>query len=91
MTDGLLLMTVRVRQSDPSKSSLAIVDNDGVARWARTPNERARNFRRYPEGRYSFSERKPDGTEPTVVLNACFERVATAATCCRSTPAATTL
>ena len=73
VSDGLLLMTPGVRRSDPPKSFLAIIDNNGVARWVRTPDERARNFRRHPDGRYSFSERGPDGTEPTVILNARFE------------------
>ncbi len=78
VSDGLLLMTPGVRRSDPPTSFLAIVDNNGVARWVRTPNVRARNFRRHPDGHYSFSERGPDGTEPTVILNARFERVTTA-------------
>ena len=42
------------------------------------PNEKARNFRRYPDGRFSFSERRADDTEPTVILNADFEQVDTA-------------
>ena len=78
VSEGLLLMTPGVRRSDPPKSFLAIIDNNGVARWVRTPDERGRNFRRHPDGRYSFSELRPDGTEPTVILNPRFEPVATA-------------
>ena len=76
VSDGLLLMTPSVRRSD--KSFLAIVDNSGVPRWVMRPNVRARNFRRYPDGRYSFSERRADGTEPTVILDAGFNRIDTA-------------
>ena len=78
VSDGLLLMTPSVRRSD--KSFLAIVDNNGVPRWVMRPSVRARNFRRYPDGRYSFSERRPgpDGTEPTVILDAGFNRIDTA-------------
>ena len=76
VSDGLLLMTPGVRKSD--KSFLAIIDNNGVPRWVMEPNVRARNFRRYPDGRYSFSERGTDGNEPTVILNAGFERIGTA-------------
>ena len=80
-SEGLLLMTPSVRRSDKSFlaiSFLAIVDNNGVPRWVMRPNERARSFRRYPDGRYSFSERDADGNEPTVILNADFERIDTA-------------
>ena len=78
VSDGLLLMTPRVRGSDPPISFLAIVDNNGVPRWVMRPNEKARNFRRYPDGRFSFSEGRADDTEPTVILNADFEQVDTA-------------
>ena len=76
VSEGLLLMTPSVRRSD--KSFLAIVDNNGVPRWVARPNVRARNFRRYPDGRYSFSESRSDGTEPTVILDAAFRRIDTA-------------
>ena len=75
VADGLLLMTPSVRGSDPPISFLAIVDNNGVPRWVRRPSESARNFRRYPDGRYSFSERRADGSEPTVILNAGFNPI----------------
>ena len=79
VSDGLLLMTPGVRGSD--KSFLAIVDNNGVPRWVMRPNQRARNFRRHPDGRYSFSEqRQADGeasVEPTVILDARFRRIDT--------------
>ena len=75
VTDGLLLMTPSVRRS--GASFLAIVDNNGVARWVRTPNVRARNFRRYPDGRYSFSERDAEGVERTVIMDAGFNRIDT--------------
>ncbi len=76
VSDGLLLMTPSVRRSD--KSFLAIVDNNGVPRWVMRPDVRARNFRRYADGRYSFSERDAAGTERTVILSAAFERIDTA-------------
>ena len=76
VTDGLLLMTPGVRGTDIS--FLAIVDNNGVPRWVRKPNVRARNFRRYPDGRYSYSEPDADGNEPTVILDARFNRIDTA-------------
>ncbi len=76
VADGLLLMTPSVRRSD--RSWLAIVDNHGVPRWVRKPNVRARNFRRYPDGRYSFSERGADGAEHAVILDAGFNRIDTA-------------
>ena len=80
VSEGLLLMTPSVRRSD--KSFLAIVDNNGVPRWVMRPNQRARNFRRYPDGRYSFSEsRQVDEDtreEPTVILDAGFNRIDTA-------------
>ena len=74
VSDGLLLMTPGVRRSDPPISFLAIVDNNGVPRWVMRPNVNARNFRRYPDGRFSFAERSADGTEPTVILDAGFNR-----------------
>ncbi len=74
VSEGLLLMTPRVR--GPDQSFLAIVDNNGVPRWVMRPNVPARNFRRYPDGRYSFSTRVA-GTEPTVILNADLERIDT--------------
>ena len=74
VSEGLLLMTPGLRR--PDQSFLAIVDNNGVPRWVMRPNVQARNFRRYPDGRYSFSARA-DGTEPTVILNADFERIDT--------------
>ena len=74
VSEGLLLMTPGVR--GPDQSFLAIVDNNGVPRWVMRPNVQARNFRRYRDGRYSFSTRA-DGTEPTVILNADFERIDT--------------
>ena len=77
VADGLLLMTPSVRdrtQSNPP-SFVAIVDNNGVPRWVLRPNRNARNFRRYPDGRYSYAERRADGTEPTVVLDAGFNRM----------------
>ena len=76
VSDGLLLMTPGVRGTDIS--FLAIVDNNGVPRWVMRPNGRARNFRRYPDGRYSFSERDADRNEPTVILDAGFNRIDTA-------------
>ena len=75
VADGLLLMTPGVRDSAPPIWFLAIIDNNGVPRWVLRPNERARNFRRHPDGRYSFSERGADGIEPTVILDAGFNRV----------------
>ena len=39
------------------------------------PNENARNFRRYPDGRFSFSERRADRNEKTVILNDDFVQV----------------
>ena len=78
VSDGLLLMTPGVRRSDPPISFLAIVDNNGVPRWVMRPNLNARNFRRYPDGRFSFAERRADGTEPTVILDAGFNRIDTA-------------
>jgi len=76
VTDGLLLMTPGVRRTDIS--FLAIVDNNGVPRWVRKPNLRARNFRRYPDGRYSYSERGGDGIERAVILDAELNRIDTA-------------
>jgi len=76
VSEGLLLMTPSVRRSD--KSFLAIVDNNGVPRWVMRPNLRARNFRRSPDGRYSFSESGADGNERTVILDAGFNRIGTA-------------
>ena len=76
VTDGLLLMTPGVRRTDVS--FLAIVDNHGVPRWVRRPNVRARNFRRYSDGRYSFSERDADGVERSIILDARFDRIDTA-------------
>jgi len=76
VSEGLLLMTPSVRRSD--KSFLAIVDNNGVPRWMMRPNVRARNFRRYPDGRYSFSELGAGGTEHSVILDADFKRIDTA-------------
>ena len=75
VADGLLLMTPGVRRSDPPISFLAIIDNNGVPRWVLRPNERARNFRRSADGRYSFSERRAAGNEPTVILDAGFRRM----------------
>ena len=75
VSDGLLLMTPGVRRSDPPISFMAIVDNNAVPHWVMRPNLKARNFRRYRDGRYSFSERNPDGDEPTVILDADFEPV----------------
>ena len=79
VSEGLLLVTPGVRRSDPPVSFLAIVDNNGVPRWVMRPNLSARNFRRYPDGRYSFSERGADGNEPTVILDAGFNAIDTAA------------
>ena len=76
VSDGLLLMTPSVRRSDTS--FLAIVDNNGVPRWVMRPDVRARQFRRYPHGRYSFAERGTDGTEAIVILDAGFNRIDTA-------------
>ena len=78
MSDGLLVMTPGVRRSVPPISFLAIVDNNGVPRWVMRPNVNARNFRRYPDGRFSYAERGADENEPTVILNADFERIDTA-------------
>ena len=96
VSEGLLLMTPGVRRSDPPISFLAIVDNNGVPRWVMRPNQRARNFRRYPDGRYSFSEwRQVDQqttVEPTMILDADFNGSIPRrwwVTCCPSTPAAT--
>ena len=77
VSEGLLLMTPGVRRSNPPISFVAIVDNNGVPRSVMrpNPNANARNFRRYPDGRYSFAERGEDGTEPTVILDAGFNRV----------------
>ena len=77
VSEGLLLMTPSVRRSD--KSFLAIVDNNGVPRWVTRPNLRARQFRRYPDGRYSFAERGADGNETIVILDAAFDRIDSAA------------
>ena len=74
VSDGMLLMTPRVPGS--GTSFLAIVDNNGVPRWVMRPNVHARNFRRFPDGRYSFAERAADGTESIVILNGRFARVA---------------
>ena len=76
VTKGLLLMTPSVRR--PDISFLAIVDNNGVPRWVREPDVRARNFRRYPDGRYSYSERGDDGNYHAVILDADLERIDTA-------------
>ena len=82
VSDGLLLMTPGVRRSDPPISFLAIVDNNGVPRWVMKPNVNARNFRRYPDGRFSFSERRrvdeETTVEPTVILDRGFNRIDTA-------------
>ena len=94
---GLLLMTPSVTR--PDRSFLAIVDNNGVPRWVRRANVHAGNFRRHPDGRYSFSERVPDAAgrmvtiERIVLLDADFERIGTvtlAATWIRNTPAGST-
>ena len=77
VTGGLLLMTPGVRRTDIS--FLAIVDNNGVPRWVMRPDLRARNFRRHPDGRYSFSERDAAGVERTVILDAGLGRIDTAA------------
>ena len=83
VSDGLLLMTPSVRGAllmpgvrRPGASFLAIVDNNGVPRWVMRSDLEARNFRRYPDGRYSFSTRA-DGAEPTVILNADLEPIDT--------------
>ena len=75
VTAGLLLMTPGVRRTDIS--FLAIMDNNGVPRRVMRPNVRARNFRRYPDGRFSFSERGADGVERTVILDATLNRIDT--------------
>ena len=76
VTGGLLLMTPGVRRTDIS--FLAIVDNNGVPHRVMRPNVRARNFRRYPDGRFSFSERDAAGIERTVILDAALNRIDTA-------------
>ena len=76
VSDGLLLMTPSVRNSD--KSFLAIVDNNGVPRWVKRPNVRARQFRRHSDGRFYFAERSGNGNEEIVIMNATFERIDTA-------------
>ena len=83
VSDGLLLMTPSVRGAllmpgvrRLGTSFLAIVDNNGVPRWVMRSDLEARNFRRYPDGRYSFSTRA-DGAEPTVILNADLEPIDT--------------
>ena len=76
LTDGLLLITPGVRRQNIS--FLAIVDNNGVPRWVREPHGRARNFRRYPDGRYSYSDLDGDGNYYAVVLDADLKRVDTA-------------
>ena len=75
VSDGMLLMTPGAPGS--GASFLAIVDNNGVPRWVMRPNVSARNFRRFPDGRYSFAERAADGTESIVILNSRFERTET--------------
>ena len=75
LTGGLLLMTPGVRRTDIS--FLAIMDYNGVPRWVMRPNVSARNFRRYPDGRFSFSERGADGVERTVILDAALNRIDT--------------
>ena len=81
VSEGLLLMTPSVTR--PDRSFLAIVDNNGVPRWVRRANVHAGNFRRHPDGRYSFSERVPDAagrmviSERIVLLDADFERIGT--------------
>ena len=76
VSEGLLLMTPSVRRSD--KSFLAIVDNNGVPRWVRRPNVRARQFRRNADGRYYFAERGADGAEKIVILDDDFSPIDTA-------------
>lgn len=76
VTDGLLLITPSVRRTD--NSFLAIVDNNGVPRWVRKPDVRGHNFRRYSDGRYSYSERDSDGNYRGVVLDSDLERIDTA-------------
>ena len=76
VTEGLLLITPSVRRTDIS--FLAIVDNNGVPRWVREPDVRGHNFRRYPDGRYSYSERGHDGNYHAVILDADLERIDTA-------------
>ena len=66
-------VTPGVRRTDIS--FLAIVDNNGVPRWVRKPNVRARNFRRYPDGRYSYSEQDADGNAQAVILGADFDPI----------------
>ena len=51
VSDGLLLVTPRL--GDGPKSYLAIVDNNGEPRFHRRV-DKARNFRRHADGRYSF-------------------------------------
>ena len=75
VTGGLLLMTPGVRRTDIS--FLAIMDNNGVPRRVMRPNVSARNFRRHPDGRFSFSERGADGLERTVILDAALNRIDT--------------
>ena len=73
VSEGLLLMTPSARRSD--ESFLAIVDNNGVPRWVMRPNVRARQFRRYSDGRYSFAERGTDGNEIIVILDSALTRI----------------
>ena len=73
VSDGVLLMTPGLPGS--GTSFLAIVDNNGVPRSVMRPNMHARNFRRIPDGRYSFAERTADDTESIVILNGDFERI----------------
>ena len=74
VSEGLLLITPGARRSD--QSFLAIVDTNGVPRWVMRMEVHARNFRRHRDGRYSFSARA-EGAEPTVILNAEFDRIDT--------------
>jgi hypothetical protein len=76
VSDGLLLMTVAA--TEPDRSFLAIVDNNGVPCWVLRASSLTRNFRRHPDGRYSFAEFAANRTESTVIMNAAFERVGTA-------------
>ena len=88
VTDGLLLLTpqiidparIRAGMSPSVITFLAIVDNNGVPRWVRRSEFGARDFRRHADGRYSHSEWDAQGQGSVAILDASFNRIATART-----------